>query len=57
MKKCLKNQEPQKKFQLHRETLQNITGNVTVGAQPKTDLEAAPGTTDWTCTEYPSAGC
>lgn len=57
MKKSLKDQELRKKLQLHKETLQNITGSVTLATQPKTDPQAAPGTTDWTCTDLPTGWC
>jgi hypothetical protein len=57
MKKRLKDQDPRTKFQLHKETLKNLTGSVTLEAQPKTDPQAAPGTTDWTCTDQQTAWC
>lgn len=57
MKKRLKHQDPRTKFQLHKETLKNLTGSVTLATQPKTDPQAAPGTTDWTCTDQQTAWC
>lgn len=55
MKKSLKNQELRKKLQLHKETLKSLAGGSTV--YKPTEPQAAPGTTDWTCTDIPSSGC
>jgi hypothetical protein len=53
MKKSLNEQG--KKLQLHKETLKRLAGGATV--KPLTDPHYAPGTTDRTCTDYPSAWC
>ncbi len=56
MKKNLKDQDRSRTLQLRKETLQNLTGGTTLGTQPITD-QVAPGTTDWTCTDYPTGWC
>jgi hypothetical protein len=54
MKKSLNGQG--KKLQLNKETLKNMVGGGTL--KTPAELEYGPGTTDWTCTEFPSDfGC
>ena len=56
MKKSLKDQVVRKKLQLQKETLINLIGGATIPSL--TEPQYAPGTTDWTCTDYPTAfGC
>lgn len=56
MKKSLNHQDMRRKLQLQKETLKNMVSGSTM--KPPTEPQYAPGTTDWTCTDYPTAfGC
>ena len=56
MKKSLNPQALKRKLQLQKETLKNLVSGSTL--KSPAELEYAPGTTDWTCTDYPTAfGC